>query len=135
MKRHILISAATLSLIAAPVMAAIPGASPVFPGIETSAQAAQYGARHDHRDGDRNVRHHRHDDRDGRYAYDRNDRRDYDHRCKRDNGTGGLLVGAAVGGVIGHEVAGSGDKTAGTLIGAAGGGLIGKNIDDGYKCR
>ena len=34
--------------------------------------------------------------------------------CKRDNGTTGLLVGAGVGALLGHEVAGSGgDRTLG----------------------
>jgi hypothetical protein len=63
-------------------------------------------------------------DRDGRY------------RCKRDNGTTGLVIGAAVGGLAGHEIAGEGDKTLGTIIGAVGGGLIGRAIDRGeLKCR
>ena len=63
-------------------------------------------------------------DRDGRY------------RCKRDNGTTGLLIGGAVGGLAGNEIAGRGDKLLGTVIGAAGGALIGREIDrDKYRCR
>ncbi len=62
--------------------------------------------------------------------------RDGRYYCRRDNGTTGLVIGAAVGGLIGHEVAGSGDKTLGTIIGAVGGGLLGRAIDRGdLKCR
>jgi uncharacterized protein YcfJ len=63
-------------------------------------------------------------DNDGRY------------RCKKDNGTTGLLIGGAVGGVAGHEIAGGGDKLLGTVIGAAGGALLGREIDKSkYRCR
>ena len=63
-------------------------------------------------------------DNDGRY------------RCKKDNGTTGLLIGGAVGGLAGHEIAGSGDKLLGTVLGAAGGALLGREIDrDKYRCR
>jgi len=63
-------------------------------------------------------------DNDGRY------------RCKKDNGTTGLLIGGAVGGLAGHEIAGGGDKLLGTVLGAAGGALLGREIDrDKYRCR
>ena len=56
--------------------------------------------------------------------------------CRRDNGTTGLLIGAGVGALAGHELAGSGDKTLGTILGAVGGGLLGREIDRGdLKCR
>lgn len=51
--------------------------------------------------------------------------------CRRDNGTTGLVIGAVVGGLIGNEVAGRGDKTLGAILGAAGGGLLGRAIDRG----
>ena len=63
-------------------------------------------------------------DNDGRY------------RCKKDNGTTGLLIGGAVGGLAGNEIAGNGDKLLGTVIGAAGGALLGREIDKSkYRCR
>ena len=70
----------------------------------------------------------------------RNDRiwrgRDGRYYCKRDNGTTGLVIGAAVGGLAGHEIAGRGDRTLGVILGAAGGGLLGRAIDRGdMKCR
>jgi hypothetical protein len=56
--------------------------------------------------------------------------------CRRDNGTTGLVIGAGVGALAGHEIAGSGDKTIGAIIGAVGGGLIGREIDRGdLQCR
>ncbi len=58
------------------------------------------------------------------------------YHCRRDNGTTGLLIGAAVGALAGHELAGNGDKTLGVILGAAGGGLLGRAIDRGeLKCR
>ena len=56
--------------------------------------------------------------------------------CRRDNGTTGLIIGAAVGALVGRELDGGRDRTVGTIIGAAGGGLLGRAIDRGeLKCR
>ena len=56
--------------------------------------------------------------------------------CKRDNGTTGLVIGAGVGALAGHELAGRGDKTLGALLGAAIGGVLGREIDRGnLQCR
>jgi uncharacterized protein YcfJ len=56
--------------------------------------------------------------------------------CRRSNGTTGLVVGAAIGGLLGNQVAGRGDKTLGTILGVAGGGLLGREIDRGHvRCR
>lgn len=56
--------------------------------------------------------------------------------CKRDDGTTGLVIGALLGGVVGNQVAGRGDRGLGTVIGAVGGGLLGRSIDrDGSRCR
>lgn len=56
--------------------------------------------------------------------------------CRRKNGTTGLVIGAAVGGLAGNQIAGRGDKTVGTIIGAAGGALLGREIDKGRRrCR
>lgn len=49
--------------------------------------------------------------------------------CRRDNGTTGLLVGAGVGALLGHEVAGRGDRTLGAILGGAAGALLGRSID------
>ncbi len=58
------------------------------------------------------------------------------YRCQRNDGTTGLLIGAAAGGVAGHVIAGRGDKTLGAILGAAGGALLGREIDrDKVRCR
>lgn len=57
------------------------------------------------------------------------------YRC-RDNGTGGALIGAAAGGLLGNQVAKRGDKTAGAVLGAVIGAVAGHAIDksDGRRC-
>ena len=56
--------------------------------------------------------------------------------CRRSDGTTGLIVGAALGGILGNSIAGRGDRTLGTILGVAGGGLLGREIDRGnVRCR
>ncbi|GGC26570.1 hypothetical protein GCM10011371_12690 [Novosphingobium marinum] len=80
----------------------------------------------------------------GRYIeprrMDRRDRvwrgRDGRYYCRRDNGTTGLIIGAGVGALAGHEIAGRGDRTLGAIIGGVAGGLLGREIDKGsLRCR
>ena len=89
-------------------------------------------------------RSHRVYDNRGRYIeprrISRNDRvwrgNDGRYYCKRDNGTTGLIIGAGVGALAGHEIAGRGDKTLGAVLGGVVGGLLGREIDKGdLKCR
>ncbi len=62
--------------------------------------------------------------------------RDGRYYCKRNNGTTGLIIGAGVGALAGHEIAGSGDQTLGAIIGGVAGGVLGREIDRGdLKCR
>ena len=62
--------------------------------------------------------------------------RDGRYYCRKEDGTTGLLIGAAVGGLIGNEVAGRGDKTLGAILGAAGGAILGRAIDrSNSRCR
>lgn len=58
-------------------------------------------------------------------------------RCRRDDGTVGLLVGAGVGALIGRQIDRRGDRTLGTVLGAVGGGLLGREVDRGgdVRCR
>ena len=82
--------------------------------------------------------------RDGRYYQERPLRRDeriYRGRdgryyCRRDDGTTGLIVGAAVGALIGNQIDNGESSVLGTLIGGVAGALIGREIDRGsMRCR
>jgi len=73
---------------------------------------------------------------DGRGYYDRSgDRRGYrgnygrGGRGRCDKGTGGTIIGAIAGGLLGNSVAGRGDRTAGAVVGAGVGALAGRAID------
>ncbi len=58
--------------------------------------------------------------------------------CKRSDGTTGLIIGGAAGGIIGNVIDGGRNRVAGTLIGGALGAIIGKKTDQAnseYKCR
>ena len=125
-----------LSLIGAAVAASAVTLIPTAP----AAAQGYYGDRYERQyRGDRYDRQYRGDryDRDDREYrnYDRrynnrryNQRQRYNRRC--DDGTGGTIIGAIAGGLLGHEVVGRrGDKTAGTIIGGAAGALAGRAID------
>jgi hypothetical protein len=109
-----------------------------LPAIPAQADPPPWAPAHGHR-----AKEHKYDNR-GRYVEPRrissrdrvwrgNDGRYY---CKRDNGTTGLVIGAAAGALLGRELDGGRDRTAGTILGAAAGGLLGREIDRGdMKCR
>lgn len=62
--------------------------------------------------------------------------RDGNYYCRRSDGTTGLLVGAALGGLIGNQVADRRDRGAATIIGAIGGAILGSSIDrSNARCR
>jgi hypothetical protein len=50
-------------------------------------------------------------------------------RCKRSNGTTGLLVGAVGGALVGRAIDTHGERATGTLLGAATGALVGRSLD------
>jgi uncharacterized protein YcfJ len=57
-------------------------------------------------------------------------------RCKRPNGTTGLIVGAAGGALVGHAIDTHGERATGTILGAAAGALIGRSMDrNRSRCR
>ena len=121
-KTLLAIAAAALTLPAAPAFADPP---PWAPAHGKRAKQARYLA-------------------DGRYvtpvALTRSDRvwqgDDGRYYCRRDNGTTGLIIGAAAGALLGRELDGGQSRTVGTIIGAAGGALLGREIDrGGLRCR
>lgn len=59
-------------------------------------------------------------------------------RCKRPNGTTGLIVGAAGGALVGRAIDTRGERATGTILGAAAGALLGRHVDrnrGGRYCR
>lgn len=71
--------------------------------------------------------------RDSDNVYVGNDGRYY---CKRSDGTTGLIVGAALGGLLGGQLDRGRSNTAGILIGAGAGALLGREVDRGnLSCR
>lgn len=60
------------------------------------------------------------------------------YRCKKSNGTTGLLIGGVGGALLGRTIDGGRDKTLGTVIGAGAGALAGRAIERGSsnsRCR
>ena len=56
--------------------------------------------------------------------------------CRRSDGTTGLIIGAAGGGVLGNLIDGGRSRTAGTLFGGALGALIGREVErNQVRCR
>lgn len=68
-------------------------------------------------------------DRNGNYVGPTWRGNDGRYRCRKPNGTTGLIVGGAGGALIGREIAGRGDRTVGTILGAAAGALIGREVE------
>jgi outer membrane lipoprotein SlyB len=59
-------------------------------------------------------------------------------RCKRPNGTTGLIVGAAGGALVGRAIDSHGSRATGTIVGAAAGALLGREVERSrsrYRCR
>ena len=58
------------------------------------------------------------------------------YRCKRPNGTTGMIVGAAGGALLGRAIDTHGGRATGTILGAAAGALIGREVDRSrVRCR
>lgn len=133
MKKMMLsLAAATLLVPAVPAVAAPTYAAPSDGYSQNYDGSAHFG-----RD-DRRY------DRNGRYANPRRISRDERiwrgedgrYRCRRENGTTGLIIGGAVGALAGRAIDTRGERTTGTIIGAVAGALAGREIDRGSaRCR
>jgi hypothetical protein len=69
------------------------------------------------------------------YVYRGSDGRYY---CRRSDGTTGLIIGAAAGGILGNVIDGGRHRTGGTLIGGALGALLGRSVEQNsqqMRCR
>lgn len=57
-------------------------------------------------------------------------------RCKRPDGTTGLIIGAAGGALIGRAIDTRGERATGTILGAAAGALVGREVERSrVRCR
>ena len=121
-----LILAATLATFVAPALPAAADPPSWAPAHGRRAHDAAAYDRHGYYYEPRAIRR---DDRiwqgnDGRY------------HCRRANGTTGLVIGGAVGALLGRELDGGRNRTTGTILGAAGGALLGREIDrSNLRCR
>lgn len=92
------------------LMMALAVAGATVPVIEAPASAHYTGYRH----------------------YHGNDRY---YGCRRGNGTTGLILGGALGALLGRSVDGGRNHTLGTVAGAAGGALIGREVQRSRQSR
>lgn len=86
-----------------------------LPVLEVPASAHRVGYAHSH----------------GR-SYDGGDR---NYRCRRGNGTTGLILGGAAGALLGRSLDGGRNRTLGTVAGAAGGALLGREVQRSRQTR
>lgn len=56
-------------------------------------------------------------------------------RCRRSNGTVGLVVGAAGGALVGRAIDGGRSRATGTILGAGAGALLGREVARKRRCR
>jgi hypothetical protein len=56
-------------------------------------------------------------------------------RCRRSNGTTGLVVGGAGGALVGRALDGGRSRATGTILGAAVGALVGREVQRGRSAR
>ena len=58
-------------------------------------------------------------------------------RCRKRNGTVGMIVGGAAGALAGRAIDTRGNRTTGTVLGAAAGALLGREVQKsrGFRCR
>ncbi|HTU10828.1 MAG TPA: glycine zipper 2TM domain-containing protein [Allosphingosinicella sp.] len=110
----------TLILAAAAAAVAVP-ATFVIPATTGEAEAQRRYSRDYDRDGYYTGRTWR--DSRGRY------------RCRRPNGTTGLIIGGAAGALAGRAIDTRGERTTGTIVGAVAGALVGREIDRGNRRR
>lgn len=148
--RHLALIAAagSMAFFAAPAQAAeLPvapaSATTMFTGFNTGAAPISTVAEYDRDRWDDRRRYRGRDDRrwrDDRRHQARNDRywqdRDGRWRCRRSDGTTGLVVGAVGGALLGRTIDTRGDRSLGTVLGGVAGGLLGREIDrGGGRCR
>lgn len=120
----IAISAAAMAVTATPALADPPSWAPAHGrrAHERQAMYDNYGRYYEPRRIESSRQMWRGDD--GRYY------------CRRQNGTTGLVIGAGLGALAGHQIAGRGNRAVGAVVGGAAGALLGREIARGsLSCR
>lgn len=141
-KQAALVLAAPAALVTALPAAALPvGSGPAAPSFATAGGTAaaadtwHHGDRGRHRGWDRGYGQRRYDEPvyRGTRVWRGQDGRMY---CRRNDGTTGLIIGAAAGALLGHGIAGDGDRTLGAILGGGAGALLGREVErGGSRCR
>ncbi len=72
---------------------------------------------------------------DARYRYREWQGQDGRTYCRKSDGTVGLVIGAAAGGLVGRAVDTRGERATGTILGAAAGALLGREVARKRRCR
>ena len=57
------------------------------------------------------------------------------YRCRRSNGTTGLIIGGAAGALVGRSIDTRGERATGTIVGAVAGALVGREIQRSHSRR
>lgn len=57
------------------------------------------------------------------------------YRCRRSNGTTGLIVGGAAGALVGRSIDTHGERATGTIVGAVAGALVGREVQRSHSRR
>jgi len=129
MLKKLSLAAAALAVSAGALVPAAPAFAQDYRGYPGYYGQGYYGQGY-YGDGYRD-RYDRYDSRYDRRGYD--DRRYYDRRDYRrcNDGTGGAIICAIAGGLLGNSLAGRHDRGTGTVLGALGGGLAGRAIERG----
>lgn len=119
------------SVLATVMVATLLPAAPALADPPRWAPAHGYRERH-HED----RRYARYYDNRGYYSGPRWRGNDGRYRCRRADGTVGLLIGGVAGALVGRAIDTDGDRAVGTIVGAAGGALLGREVERGSaRCR
>ena len=106
-------------------------ATAALPTAQALADPPRWAPAHGWRDKNGDIRYKR---TDNGIRYWRGD--DGRYYCRRGDGTIGLLVGAALGALLGRAIDTRGERATGTILGAAAGALIGNELAKGpTRCR
>ena len=103
-------------------------AATAFGGFAATPAMARHGYDDGYRYSNYDNRDYRNDQRDYNQGRQYDDRQYNDGYQRCSKGTGGTIIGAVAGGLLGDQVARRGNRTEGSIIGAAVGALAGRAL-------